>query len=629
MDYKEYIRDLLIKKDDNIYKTNKYKAASACIEILEEEITNFKYDSNRNIGYLFHLLNVVAKLLKGNETLQNNFFDKFTYIHNNMQSIIHAKPEELSKIEENRYKLLKNLINKLENTALLIYSNSPAEFDHNKAEFIYYIVYKLKYINLFSAACEKFPHIVNSIDRKGKPLVESVLDHYLESLDRYISKANLGPIDDLIYYEKILRIIINSESVNIDNYSKIKMLDKVKKFATRKNFKSNRHKEKFSFFVNNIIDVINGEEENKSIDFLSYKYEVHSNFKEAHNYEAYIIQKKNNYIGDITTNRKIYTFDGENAKELDDGISLIYENGTYHLGVHIANPGLYIPDESILMDEAKRRTTSLYMGNECIPLFPISISGDTMSLNEGKNSYCTSYYFDINSSTGDLENFNIKNEIVRITKNYTYDYFNETLDQGCEDQEFFDFLINFTNLSEILKQTYNEDSIYHEFHNDKDQTIATNTVASAMIYTNYNIAKYFSEHNLPFIYRCHTINEEDIKELTALQERLKNNNNTTHIIKDIEMMKKLFPRAYYTSENNGHYGLGIDYYCHATSPLRRFADNVVNMCINKFIINDYKNDDIFMMKDYIDEVSEIVNTRRNSLEDYEIQYMKLKYENKR
>ena len=146
-----------------------------------------------------------------------------------------------------------------------------------------------------------------------------------------------------------------------------------------------------------------------------------------------------------------------------------------------------------------------------------------------------------------------------------------------------------------------------------------------MIYTNYQVAKLFSERDLPFIYRCHNIDSLSIEQLTELQERLKGTRRTEKIIKDIEMMKSIFPRAFYSRKNTGHYGLGIQYYCHATSPLRRLADNLVNECIKKFILNPYTENDILIMQDKIDMVSENINNKRATSDDYEIQYVHRKY----
>jgi hypothetical protein len=112
----------------------------------------------------------------------------------------------------------------MENTMLRIYYNNPTDYNPDNEEFIYYIVFKLKYINFFKAAITKFPYIVNSADAEGVSLVEKVLDKYLESLEIYLSDANLGPIDDLIYYDKVMQAIMSSEKIKTDDYTKKLML---------------------------------------------------------------------------------------------------------------------------------------------------------------------------------------------------------------------------------------------------------------------------------------------------------------------------------------------------------------------------------------------------------------------
>lgn len=625
MDYKQHIKNLLLKNKEGIYKTNKNKSVVVLVDILEEEITNFTYEGSKNIYFLFDLLDCLGKMLENEESLQSQFHDRFTYIHNMIRTLIHAKPEEPDFHIDNRYNLLKALINRMENTMLRIYYNNPTDYNPDKEEFIYYIVFKLKYINFFKAAITKFPYIVNSADEAGVSLVEKVCDKYLEALDTYLCDANLGPIDDLIYYDKVMQAIMTSEKLNVDDYTKKLMLKKVKTFAKKHEFDNNRLKEKLSFFINNIVNIINGEPEDLSVEFLNYKYEVHDKFKQAHVLESKTIYNAHKVIKGRPAKRKIYTFDGEGAKELDDGLSITYENGIYHVGVHIADPGFYIPQTSILMDEAKKRTTSLYMEDTCIPLFPFNLSSDIMSLNTGKKTMAMSYYFDIDALTGELINFDIKNELVAITANMSYDYFNQCIDQGTENKELFETLIHLCNVAEIFKKTYKEDSIYHELHKDKDTTLSRSVVESAMIYTNYQVAKLFSERELPFIYRCHNIDSLSIEQLTQLQERLRDTHHTERIIKDIEMMKNIFPRAYYTRKNSGHFGLGIQYYCHATSPLRRLADNLVNECIKKFILNPYTEDDVKRMEDKIDEIAENINNKRATSDDYEIQYIHRKY----
>lgn len=628
MNYKEHIKNLLLKNKEDVLKTNKNKSVISLVDILDEFITNYDLSSEESVLYIFDLFDLLAILLADSLTLQYQLYDKFTSIHNNMRQILHIDSENLSEKELNRYNLLKSIINKMENTMLRIYYNNPTEYDSNKEEFISYITFSLKNICFFKDACTKFPYLVNFVDKAGTPLVLKVLEHYLEALDVYLSKENLGPIDDLIYYDKVLTIILESDKIKIDDYNKKMMIDKINNYSESKNYTSNLLKEKLSFFTNSIINTILGIPNDLNINYLSYKYDIHTNFKEAHLLEAKKIYLMNKNIDNTKVKRKIYTFDGKDAKEIDDGLSLIYEDGIYHFGVHIADPTSYINYNSILMDEAKRRTTSRYIKNHCIPMFPFMLSGDLMSLNEGQNRYAISYYFDIDSRTGEIINFDVKNEIIKVERNLTYDYFDECLNKGTDDYEFLNMLVNLRNLSEILKRVYNEEKIYQEFHNDKHSSTSHLIVESSMIYTNYNIAKLFATRDLPFIYRCHEINKDEIDYLTKLQDKLKNSDNNISIIKDINIIKSMYPRAYCTSRNVGHFGLGVDYYSNSTSPLRRFSDNVSNMCIKKFLLGSYTKEDIKYMILLIDEISEIINSKRVSGDLYDMEYAKLMLVNK-
>jgi hypothetical protein len=624
LSYNRYIKKLLNNNADAILLTNKYKSAIALVDILESEIESFKYEEENDIEYLNKIFGILNKLIDGNETLLDTLYNRFTYIHNCMRITLHYHPENMDDNALDRFRTLQKIMDKMENTLLQLYLNNPTEYDYDKEAFIEYVIFKLKYENIVRDAVEKFPYIVNSIDNNGVSLIEKVLDKYLSSLDEYLSLENLGHIDDLIYYSKVLKIIMSSNKVKIDDYSIKYMLSTIMEFYKSKNYTQNRHKEKLSFFINDCINILTGEKEEETLDYLNYKYEIHSKFKEAHNLEAKRIYIDNKKELVKTTNRKIYTFDGKGAFELDDGLSCTYEDGIYHLGVHIADPNSYIDINNILMDEATRRTTSLYMGNECIPLFPFILSGDTMSLNVNKKTWCMSYYYDIDAITGDLINFNIKNEICEITGNLTYQQFDEYLNKGTSDSELFNTLVNLSNISSILKRIYNKQITFEEFNNT-NQSESTKVVESAMIYTNYQTAKYFDKNDLPFMYRCHEKTNDDVYILNKIEENLRNKNQSQDIINEINKYKELMQKAYYTRHNIGHYGLGIKYYSHVTSPLRRLADVINSICIKKFYINkNFTKDDIKEMIDLIDEISEQINNKRNSCVDYEIQYLRLK-----
>ena len=604
---------------DKLFSKNKNKLLIAMLELFETEINTFSYNDTSDLTYLFTLLDLLPDILRNNKVLQQTTINRFTSIHRDINEIIHIKPNKMTKEQNNRYKLLKNILFKMEDTILKFHYEIPPDYDPTKGEFISYIIFNTKNLNHFANAIEEFPYIVNIKDSKERPLIQKVLSQYIKALDQYVSNVNLGHIDDLIYYKKVFNALMDSPKIAVNDKDKEYMLNMLRNYVKHKELNVVRQKEKLTYFINVITLKIMGEEEDRSLESLNYEYEVHDNFKASHNIEAKRIYILNKDLTGIRKRRKIYTFDGEGAKELDDALSIEKKDGIYHLGVHIADPTTYIDKSSILYDEAERRTRSLYCGDECIPMYPITLSGDLMSLNEGEYRHAMSHYFDIDERTGELIKYNIKNEIIKVAKNCTYKQFNNDIIHGSDDHNYLDTLLLLCEIAPILSKVYDENSVYQEYHSDNSKTIGTSVVEKCMIYTNYNLARLFAERDLPYMYRCHRIDENVIKEIEDLQSRIKLRSDDKSVLRDLEMIKNIFPKAYYTSKNVGHEGLGTDFYSHVTSPLRRFADNVSTECIYKFILNRYKKDDIKRMKEYIDEVSEEINQKRRTLDAYEIE----------
>ena len=178
MDYKQYIKNLLINNKDGLLKTNKNKTTIALVEILEEEITNFNYD-DIDLTYLFTLFDMLVKTIDNNEALKYQLNDRFTYIHNMIKNILHVEVDKKNKNQLSKYRILQNIINKMENTMLRIYYDNPLDYDPDKKEFIDYIIFDLKYINCVNNAVNNYPHLANSVNKDGIPLIEQILEEYL------------------------------------------------------------------------------------------------------------------------------------------------------------------------------------------------------------------------------------------------------------------------------------------------------------------------------------------------------------------------------------------------------------------------------------------------------------------
>lgn len=623
MDYTETIKYYLMHDIEMLSKTNKNKTASSLIKILKVDIYEFDYEKDIDQSYLFDLFDILYRLSNEIRDFQSLYTQSLIEIHSAIHNLLKRQEKNNSEIAQKRFQFLQKLIHKMENFMLSFSYENILDYDITQEEFIHHLIFKAKNIHFVRNACKQFPYIINSQDELGKPLVEKIIEHYLLALDTYLSEENLGPLDDLIYFDKVLETIFSKSKIKINPHQRSLFLEKLKDFYEQKQYSYNRHKEKLSFFINNAMNIILENKQEKSLDYLSYKYEVHQKFKEAHLLEAAMILNKTTDIGNASTKRAIYSFDGIDAHEIDDALSIEYKDGIYHFGIHIASPLDYIPIDSILMDEAFKRTVSLYMDTDTIPMFPPCLSSNIMHLKEGQVTHTISTYYDIDAKSGKLINFTVKSEKCKITKNLTYDDFDYFLERGCEDEVLETSLIHLANIDPILKEIHEETDGPLQ---PEEITLSEKIVANAMIYHNYQMAKLMSERKLPFIYRCHKLNEEEQKKLTNLQERLRSNQSNQTMIDVIDLYKSTYPKAYYSRKNAGHYNLELPYYSHFTSPLRRYADVIAHQCIREFIFkNNYSQDDIKRMEETIDKATEMINKKRDSLADYEIQYLRYKY----
>ena len=602
--------------------SDKDKIVKGLLEILDDEINIFSYDYPKDLNYLIDLLDIMPYLVNNDKRLKKYSITEFEKTHKKIKYLIHSRPEVMNKRQNNKYSLLKKVLLKLEDTELKFYSKMPNNYDFSKEEYISYIIFKSKNIDFYELALKKYPYIINSKDKDNNPLIRRVLDKYLESLDKYLDNINLGPIDDLLYYNKIFKSMVNNPKIYFPQEEKKAMLKKIKEYVESKRYDSNKLNEKLTYFTNNLFFIINDEEHELDESTFNYEYDIRNHFNASQILEAKKIYTINKDLELTKKNGKIYTFDGAGAFELDDGVSITNEDGIYKLGVHIANPGFYIPDNSPVMNEARRRTRTLYSKDLCIPMIPLLLSKDLMSLNANDNKNVISFYFDIDNISGRLIKYEIKNENIKVFENKTYNDFDDNIADESLNDEYHETLVNLLKVSNLLKGNFQETDDYKMLHSNDSLKVSTSVISTIMLYANMKLAEYANEKDLPFIYRCHEIKEKDIREINELKERILLGSNN-EIADYLEQLKKVYPSAFYTTKNVGHMGLGVDFYSHSTSPLRRFSDLINLKTITLFSLQEVKSkDQKEKYKDCLEQISEEINSKRKSLDEYESEYAK-------
>ena len=336
---------------------------------------------------------------------------------------------------------------------------------------------------------------------------------------------------------------------------------------------------------------------------------------------------------DLRGKYDIFTIDGEDAKDLDDAVSVKkLKNRKYKLDVHIADVSHYVQENTLLDKEALLRGTSIYMLNRVIPMLPRELSNGICSLNEGQDRYTLSVSMEIDEK-GKIIYSEVFKGIINVTRRMSYKDVQAILDNSNEEvvEKYKDYIADFKlmeELAKILKDKrltkgyLNLDIPESKIILDQDgyaidvykyeTTFANEIIEQFMLAANETIAEKFYWLKAPFIYRVHE--EPDIEKVNELNKLLFNFGYKIHvkegkiypaefskILKEVEgkpeekivsnMILRTLKVAVYDSENKGHFGIASQYYCHFTSPIRRYPDLFIHRIISKYLKNDYTMSD--------------------------------------
>ena len=349
---------------------------------------------------------------------------------------------------------------------------------------------------------------------------------------------------------------------------------------------------------------------------------------------------------------EIFTIDGEDAKDLDDAINVKkLENGNYILGVHIADVSHYVKEGSFLDREAIIRGTSVYMLDRVIPMLPVELSNGICSLNAGKDRFAISCMMEINQN-GQVVSSDIFKSVIRVTERMSYTSVQKILDNSDRvlAKYYSKYIKHFKlmeELARILKKRrekagsldlnipetkiiLNESGIAVDI-TKYELTFANEIIEQFMLTANETVAEKFFWLEAPFIYRVHEAPDMDkVSELNKflfnLGYRIKCKKEEVHPTAFAEVLNEIKGKpeervisnlvlrtlkvARYESENKGHFGIASKYYCHFTSPIRRYPDLFIHRIISKYLKQGYNLSDEEIEKysmqasKYADESSE-------------------------
>ena len=322
---------------------------------------------------------------------------------------------------------------------------------------------------------------------------------------------------------------------------------------------------------------------------------------------------------------EIFTIDGEDAKDLDDAVNVKkLDNGNYILGVHIADVSHYVKENSFLDKEAIIRGTSVYMLDRVIPMLPVELSNGICSLNAKTDRFAISCIMEINKK-GQVISSDIFKSVIRVTERMSYTNVQKILDNSDKEvvERYSKYINHFKlmeELAHILKDRRNKDgSLNLDIPETKvildengvaidikkyELYFANEIIEQFMLTANETVAEKFYWLEAPFIYRVHEA--PDMEKVTELNKflfnlgyRVKCNKEEVYPTAFADVLNKIKGKpeemvisnlvlrtlkvARYESENKGHFGIASKYYCHFTSPIRRYPDLFIHRIISKYL----------------------------------------------
>ena len=357
------------------------------------------------------------------------------------------------------------------------------------------------------------------------------------------------------------------------------------------------------------------------------------------------------------------TIDGEDAKDLDDAVSLQVTDGKYVLGVHIADVTNYVQENSALDREAYERGTSVYLADRVIPMLPHKLSNGICSLNAGEDRLALSCIMTFDQ-TGEMIDHEIAETVIHVDRRMSYSGVAKILDGNTEEngtgQEIVSMLLNMKKLSDILRERRGRrGSIDFDFPETKvildengkpvdirpyDRNDATKIIEDFMLMANETVAEEYYWRELPFLYRTHEVPDEDkIRKLSTFINNFGYHIHVRNEVRPKEIQKLLekadgtpeealisrlalrsMKQARYTTENTGHFGLAAKYYTHFTSPIRRYPDLQIHRIIKENLRGRMNEDRISHYEEILPRVAAQCSDRERRAEEAEREVVRMK-----
>ncbi len=369
------------------------------------------------------------------------------------------------------------------------------------------------------------------------------------------------------------------------------------------------------------------------------------------------------------------TIDGEDAKDLDDAVSVSFDGAHYRLGVHIADVANYVQENSALDREALKRGTSVYLVDRVIPMLPHALSNGICSLNAGTDRLALSCLMEIDLK-GEITDYEICESVIRVDRRMSYTQVKELLEEdgggNCDPGEYeplMPMLCQMRDLSAILREKrHRRGAVGFDFPECRilldskghpldirpyERNVATDMIEDFMLAANETVAQHFYWMDMPFVYRVHDVPDPDrIQKLSLfinnfgyymksmnkrgskvgseevhpkeIQKLLEKAAGTLEEPMIARLALRSMKQAKYSVAASGHFGLACRFYCHFTSPIRRYPDLQIHRIIKEHLRGRLSDERIAHYREILPDVAKESSRLERRADEAERETDKLK-----
>ena len=591
-------------QNDKILNCLPQDSCDDIIFVLLDIINNLVKEDNfvNSFNSLNNMIFYIRDEVINNEEIDKQMLNrKITKILESINTFLREERYDLEKEKE-----YKSVCYRLSRSLMKI----PLEENKNTKylDVLWTIITEVKSLDYLDRTLEVL-NVENTVFKDSHTIMMELVSLYVEKI------RNLTwQIEDVRYYNLVIKQILFNKFWNVSEVEKewcMQLLRQEIDFLSR-----DRNNFVKVDFLNDILQSFNFSFDNsKILSDLSRRYNINLEDSDLSVGECSIDKR---FTPRVDAGDYIITIDSSDTKEIDDGVSCEkLEDGSYLLGIHIADIFGYIKIFDQMIDEALTRGETLYLEDLLVYMLPKEFATDKASLLENRARYADSHYFVI-SKEGEILSDVYMKTIINNCKRTTYDEVNKLLEKNkCGNDLFGKTLENLRDVERILEKKtlkmYRGDNNY-----SKKNSISNKIVSYIMMLENISMAEYFYENDYPFIYRVceeHEV-DEDIKKVIP-EEKM--SDELDEVLYEISKEKG---KVLYGIDGS-HSELGFIHYCHSTSPLRRFADLWNRYLITMFRcrnIDDTKKEELAL------KTENIVNQLNMILDRHE--YFNIEYSKK-